>query len=297
MYVVPGATPSAIASVPVSMVLDERPATVSPRRRCRTRSSRTTPGTGSHGPAQVDDADRGRRLRIRRRLHRRGVGRRVPTGRNSAAAPPSRFGVGDRPHDAVVRAHHGRRPPGDRRRRTRPRTRPPPRRSAASGGLDLHERARQRQRIPRRNDPSRRSYRSSRLGQRQARAEQRGASRRRAASTPPAATSRPAAATTWSTRPTRPRRRPAPSARGAARSIAATARRSSAPTAIAAPTSIDTARSSSVSSTVMASTASGPTTGRPGWRTQRSSEHPTMAPHHASANGATRSSRRQIGRG
>ena len=52
----------------------------------------------------------------------------------------------------------------------------------------------------------------------------------------------------------------------------------------------DTARSSSVSSTVTASTSSGPTIGTPGWWTQRSNEAPSMVPHHASANGATRSS-------
>ena len=70
-----------------------------------------------------------------------------------------------------------------------------------------------------------------------------------------------------------------------------------APTAIAAPTSNDTARSSSVSSTVTASTISGPRIGTPGWRTQRSNDAAEQGAEPRQRERCDAQRRRQVGRG
>ena len=103
-----------------------------------------------------------------------GAGNRVPTGRNSAAAsPPGTSGVGNRPHDAVVRAHDGQRPPGDGRVGT-DLEHDVVLAIGGEGGLHLDQRAGQRQRIPRRNDAVAEVEPLPRLGERQLRPEQRG---------------------------------------------------------------------------------------------------------------------------
>ena len=123
-------------------------------------------------PGQVDDTDRGRRLRIGRRLHRRRRQARADRAELGRRATVRGVGVGDGPHDAVVRTHHGQRPPGDRRVGL-DLEHDVLLAFGGEGGLHLHQRARQRQRIPRWNDPVAEVEPLPRLGQRQFRPEQR----------------------------------------------------------------------------------------------------------------------------